>query len=114
MKKLTPKDNKEINRLRSLFPHEVSVKVHRSQDGGFYAEILTFPGSFTEADSFSELLEMLNDAVRTYFEVPLNYIGYMPTYLPSVELAQYFDEFPVRKGEDKLKLKLANREKVNR
>jgi predicted RNase H-like HicB family nuclease len=114
MKKLTAKDNKEIYRLRSLFPSEVTVRVNRSQDGGYYSEVLSFPNCFTEADTFSELVEMINDAIKTYFEVPAKYISYMPTYIFPIEMAQHLDAFPVRKREDKLKLKLINREPAHK
>lgn len=107
------KQSLEINRLRSLFPHSISIKVERSKDGGFVAEIKTFPGCITQADSFSELIEMVNDAVRTYFEVPKDYSSYMPTYLPLVKEAQRFDVFPVVETETEMHLTLpSSNEKV--
>lgn len=100
--KLTTKDKKEINKFRDLFPREIIARVHRSEDGGFSIEILTYPGCFTEAETFSELIEMINDAVRTYFEIPEKYRSYMPTYLPSLEMAQHFGIFPVIKSNEEL------------
>jgi|SRR3989344_190881 len=85
----------EIERLRSLFPASIEVSVERSQDGGFFANISTFPGCVTQADSFSELIEMVNDAVRTYFEIPEGYLPHMPTYLPPVQVVRRLDVFPV-------------------
>jgi len=96
----------KITKYRSLFPRSVAVRVGRSRDGGFCAEVKTFPGCFTQADSFSELIEMVNDAARTYFEIPQKFLPYMPTYLPPLKVAQAFDAFPVSKKETEIKLEL--------
>ncbi|MCR4328681.1 MAG: type II toxin-antitoxin system HicB family antitoxin [Patescibacteria group bacterium] len=80
MVKISKKQIVEINRLRGLFPKSIRVRVERSADGGFCAEVKTFPGCVTEANTFSELIEMVNDAVRTYFEVPERLVSYMPIY----------------------------------
>lgn len=108
MAKLTKKDIEKIIHLRGLFPPKIEVKVRRSVDGGFYAEVLNSPGCFTEADTLSELIEMVNDAMRSYFEIPQIYISYMPNYLPPIKLAQDLDVFPVFKIEKNLKLELTN------
>lgn len=112
MVKLQKKDEKEIFKLRGLFPREISVLVHRSKDGGFWAEITAFSGCLTQADTFSELIEMVNDAVRTYLGVPLKYLPYMPTYLPLLEAAKQFDAFPTFTKDKDLKLTLPNRDRA--
>ncbi|MEK7124569.1 MAG: hypothetical protein AAB877_02715 [Patescibacteria group bacterium] len=99
---------KEINRLRSLFPSQILVRVHRSDAGDFCAEVTTFPGCFTEADTFSELIEMINDAVRTYFEIPRKYFSFMPEYLPPIKMAQDFNAFPVIEKTKELKFQNVN------
>jgi len=108
------KQSLEINKLRGLFPKSVTVRVERSKDGGFHAEIKSFPGCVTEADTFSELIEMINDAVKTYFEIPEGYLPFMPTYIPPLKEAQRLDVFPIRVKETELKLELPNRETVAR
>lgn len=108
MEKLSPEATKEIYRLRSLFPKEIEVRIRRSEDGGFFAEVLTFPGVVTEADTFSELIEMVNDAVISYFEVPEKYASFVANYLPTIELAQKLGIFPVIKQEQNLKLQLVS------
>jgi len=95
MKKITKKNIKKINELRDLFPNEIIVRVHRSDNGKFCAEVITFSGCFTESDTFSGLIEMVNDAVRTYFGIPAKYLSFMPDYLASIEIAQHFNMFPV-------------------
>ena len=114
MAKLTKKENIEINRLRGLFPGVISVNVERSQDGGFFAEVKNFPGCFTEANTFSELIEMVNDAVKTYFDVPDKYLSFMPNYMPPLKQAQRLDAFPVVEKASELKLEIFHREKVAR
>ena len=108
MRNLTLRDKKEITRLRKLFPEEITVRIHRSIDGGFCAEILAYPGCFTEGDTFSELIEMINDGVMTYFEIPEKYISFMPNYLASLAMAQKFGLFPVTEMKSDLKLKFTS------
>jgi predicted RNase H-like HicB family nuclease len=105
MQKLTPKDRTKIRELRAQFPEEISVRILRSQDGGFCAEITTLPGCFTQAGTFSELIDMINDCVRTYFEIPGEYLTYMPTYLPSLKMAQTFNTFPIAAVEKEFDLR---------
>ncbi len=82
--------------------------MRRSKDGGFVAIIKTFSGCITQADSFSELIEMVNDAIRTYLEVPKKYLPFMPTYLPPLKEAQRFDVFPITATTTEVKLELPN------
>jgi predicted RNase H-like HicB family nuclease len=112
MRKLTPKDIQDVRRLRSLFPDTLNIYVRRSKDGGFYAAITSFPGCFTEADTLSELIGMVNDVVYTYFEIPQKYLSYMPSYLLPLEVAKSFGMFPVKKIDQRLMLKNIDRETV--
>ncbi len=104
MEKLTLKEKQQINKFRGLFPDKIVVRVHRSECGKFCAEIITFPGCFTEADTFSGLIEMVNDAVKTYFEIPGKYHSFMPEYLAPVEMAQAFNAFPIIRKVEELNL----------
>lgn len=100
MAKLTPKEKKEIYKFICLFPSKITVKVHHLDFGKYCAEIRNFAGCFTEADTFYELIEMVNDVVRTYFEVPPKYLPHMPEYLCPVRVAQRFKAYPanIQKG----------------
>lgn len=94
--------------MRALFPREIDAKIQRSEDGGFVAEILTFGGHlYTEAETFSELIEMVNDATLTYFEIPRRYAPFMPNYIPPLKTAQEFGIFPVFKKAKEVRLPLA-------
>ena len=105
--RLSRGDAKKIQELRSFFPNEIEVKVRRSIDGGFCAEVLTFPRVITEADTLTELIEMVNDAVLNYFEIPEKYSSFVPNYLPPLRVAQEFGVFPVVEKEKRLKMRLA-------
>lgn len=98
---------KKIKELRSKFPQSINVKVSRSEDGGFVAEILTIPGCVTEGDTLSELVEMVNDCVKTYFNVPKKFFQYIPTYLPPVSVAQKLDVFPAPKRSTEVEMKIS-------
>ncbi len=99
---------KEVYNLQSLFPKEVTVSVRRSEDGGFAAEILSYPRTFTEADTFSELIEMINDALYTYFDVPKKFVSFMPTYLPPLDSSvRDLIGLPVHMKPEKITLELA-------
>jgi predicted RNase H-like HicB family nuclease len=104
MKKTILEEKKQINTFRSLFPDKIVVKVHRSECGKFCSEIVTFPGCLTESDTFSGLIEMINDAVKTYFEIPEKYHSFMPEYLAPIDMAQAFNAFPVTRKIEELNL----------
>ena len=107
MPKLSQEEIQEIHRLRSLFPAQIEVRIRRSEDGGFVAGVVTFPGVVTESDTFSELIEMINDAVMNYFEVPEKYAPFVANYIPPLETAQEFGVFPIFEEEKHLKMQLA-------
>jgi len=96
MRKLTQKDKKEIRRLRALFPDKIEVSVARAEEGGFVAEILTYPGCYTEGETFSELLFMVNDCLYTYFNIPEKYVPHMTEYLAPMSLAERLGIAPKR------------------
>ena len=94
MAKRVDKEIQEINKLRSLFPRNILVQVTR-EDDGFVADIKMFPGCMTQADSFADLIDMVTDAVRTYFEVPEKYLPFMPSYNPPISEAKRLGAFPI-------------------
>jgi len=106
-KELTAKEKERIKALRRQYPKHIRVNVIRSVSGGFVAEVEEFPGVVTQADTLSELIEMVNDAVSTMFEVPRKFLSFMPTYLPPVKLAQQIGIFPPSKREQELTLSRA-------
>lgn len=110
MSKFTKADKKKIKELREKFPERISVKASRSKDGGFVAEITTFPGCFTQAETLSELIDMVNNCIRTYLEIPSQLCSFMPTYLPPVNIIYNLDLFPAPKKEVRLEMRLPHYE----
>jgi len=106
MVKPNKKDLEKIKDLVSLFPKVVRVKIIRSQDGGFVAEILTLRGCITEADTPSELVAMINDCVRTYLEIPEKFHPFVPEYVPEAKALHYFYRFPTKTIERNIRIKL--------
>ncbi|MEK7496849.1 MAG: hypothetical protein AAB657_03000 [Patescibacteria group bacterium] len=51
-------------------PNQINLQVQISADGWFVVTSPDLPGLVTQARSQSELIEMVNDAVLTYFDVP--------------------------------------------
>jgi hypothetical protein len=85
----------EIERLRALFPPEILVKVSHAEEGGFCAEVhIDNNVLYTDAETISELIDMINDSVRTYFEIPAGFISLMPEYIPPLEMAQQLGLMP--------------------
>ncbi len=109
---MAPQEIKEVNKLRGLFPREINVNVSRSEEGVFLARVNTLKGMFTEGKTFLELMEMINDAMRTYFEIPEKYLSYMPSYIPSMELAHFLEEFPATGKKEDVTLPLSSREAI--
>jgi predicted RNase H-like HicB family nuclease len=104
MAKMSKKDEEKIRKYRALFPGEVYVTAYRSEEGGFGAEVITFPGLITEAETFSDLISMVNDALYTYFDIPDKYVPFMPSYNPPVSVAQALTVFPVKETTKRIKL----------
>ena len=94
MAKLTLQDKKRLTALRRRFPKAIEVDVRPAEEGGFWAEVTTFPGCVTQAETFAGLIEMVNDAVATVLEVSRGDLPYVPTYIPPVKLAQRLGVFP--------------------
>ena len=105
-------DIQTIQALRASFPQELSVSIMRSEEGKFVARIDTFKGLFTEGNDFSELMEMVNDAVKTYFEVPKKFLSYMPNYIPPLQVAQRLDVFPATEVKETVVFPLSSGETV--
>lgn len=63
-------------------PSVIRVEIHRGEQEGFWAKVLDLPGCATQASSFPELIEMVNDAVLTYFEVPEKFRDHLGIYIP--------------------------------
>lgn len=88
---IMPIMKKEAQYYAKLLPQRISVKIEKDEKG-LWAKILELPHCYTQASSGSELLEMINDAVQTHFEIPEKFrkdIGY---YVPITDQHQRLEE----------------------
>mgnify|MGYP001568014801 FL=1 len=64
----------------------------RKTDEGFYAKVKELPNCYTQAATVAALVEMINDAIFTHFDVPENYRGRLGLmYLPEVKKPGFAD-----------------------
>lgn len=99
-------DTKKINKYRSLFPETIHVKVVPCGNGEYTVFIQEFSGAITQAKNLADLILMVSDCVASVLEIPNKYLRYMPSYLPSLELAQALNSFPQLKKEKEAKLSI--------
>jgi predicted RNase H-like HicB family nuclease len=50
---------------------KLKVLVHKSEDGGYWAEVPSLPGCATQGESFEELLQNLYEAIEGWLDVDL-------------------------------------------
>ncbi|MCK5059834.1 MAG: hypothetical protein KAR00_01645 [Candidatus Pacebacteria bacterium] len=73
---------KDLNFYKSLLPEQITVVVQVTEEG-LVAEIKELENCYTQADNPAELIEMVNDAVFTYLEIPDNFVKQLGiVYLP--------------------------------
>ena len=59
----------EIKRAYGI-PESLNINIRISGDGWFVVTSTDLPGLITQARNHQELVEMINDAVLSYFDVP--------------------------------------------
>ena len=47
----------------------IRVLVHVAEEGGFWADVPSLPGCFTQADSLSELKKRAKEAIEAYLGI---------------------------------------------
>ena len=67
---LYPHKNPAIVKQEYGIPESLNINVRISEDGWFIVSSPELPGLITQAKDHQELIEMINDAVLTYFDVP--------------------------------------------
>jgi predicted RNase H-like HicB family nuclease len=45
-----------------------ALLVHRAEEGGYWAEVPSLPGCYTQAETLEELLANARDAIATHIE----------------------------------------------
>jgi predicted RNase H-like HicB family nuclease len=78
----------QLKAYRAKLPDRINVSI-KNEDGGFWAKITTSDGKlsncYTQADSISELVVMINDAVQTHFDIPEKFREQVGFYVPMPE-----------------------------
>lgn len=46
----------------------VSVKIHRADEGGYWAEVPALPGCFSQGETLEEVRSNLREAIALYLE----------------------------------------------
>ncbi len=95
------KPHAKLSYYEQLLPRSVRVEVHQEEDGSFWAKVLNFTGCYTQGKNFSDLLEMVSDAIYTVHDVPEELRAFLPRYIPQEikeelerqELQNQFDKF---------------------
>ena len=86
---------KNFQYYKNLLPKKLTVKIHKTQRGDFWAKIKELPHCYTQGKDFLDLIEMVNDAVFTYFEVPKKFREKLGYYVPE----RFLEELKRRKWE---------------
>jgi len=74
---------KDLNYFKKLLPKKLTVEIHKTKEG-FWAKIKNkeFSNCYTQANSFCELIKMVNDAIYTHLDIPVKFRKKSGFYLP--------------------------------
>ena len=78
------KSEREYLEYIMLLPRTLSVDIYRAEEGGFWAKIKSLPGCNTQGEDFIDLVDMINDAIFTYFDVPQKMRSALGHYVPAL------------------------------
>ena len=67
-----------------LLPRTLAVDIYRAEEGGFWAKVKSLPGCNTQGEDFIDLVDMINDAIFTYFDVPKKMRTALGHYVPEL------------------------------
>lgn len=85
------KEEEKFIKYMMMLPSKLNVEIYRAQEGGFWAKVKNIPGCVTQGENFLELVEMINDAVFLYFDVPEKFRKFLGYYVPE-KIKQKLDE----------------------
>ena len=81
--------HKELLKYRLILPPQIEVMVHRAEEGGYWAKVLTFPGVVAQGEDLVDVIEMVNIAIFDYLEIPKKYRKYLSSYQPEVSQKEF-------------------------
>ena len=86
------KNTAKLRSYKAGLPLKVTVEIHRAENGGMWAKVKELRGCYTQADSFFELIEMVNDAIYTYLDIPPKLMSQLGYYMPQEILKKLSEE----------------------
>lgn len=89
---------KNLQFYKGLMPSQITMEIHKT-DEGFWAKVKELPNCYTEAKDFFGLVEMVNDAIYTYLEIPNKFKKTIGFYLPK----ELCDEIKKKEWENMLR-----------
>lgn len=75
------KQKKDLQFYKGLMPNQLTLDIHKTEEG-FWAKIKELPHCYTQAKDFFELIEMVNDSIYTYLDIPDKFRKLVGFYLP--------------------------------
>ena len=82
-------------------PEHLTVEIHKTEEG-LWAKVKELPHCYTQGKSFFELIQMLNDSIHTYLEIPDKFRKSAGFYLPK-EMCDALDEIKRKQWENTLR-----------
>ena len=73
---------KNLQFYKKLLPKRLTVEINKTKEDNLWAKVKELPHCYTQAKNFLELIEMINDAVYTYLEIPNKYKKKVGYYFP--------------------------------
>ncbi len=73
---------------------KIKVVVQEAEEGGFWAEVPSFPGCSTQGENFEKLLQNPNEAVEGCLAVDID----PPQMIGKIGIWKSLYEIPLRKG----------------
>ncbi len=92
---------KNLQFYKELMPGQLTLEVHKSKEG-LWAKVKELPHCYTQGKGFFELIEMVNDAIYAYLEIPNKFRKEVGFYLPK-EICDVYNEMKRKKWENTLK-----------
>jgi predicted RNase H-like HicB family nuclease len=72
---------------------KIKCLIHEAEEGGFWAEVPSLPGCFTEGETVEETLGNLREAIACYLDDPLLELIYsLPGQYRLIDTDEYLEE----------------------
>lgn len=93
------KKNHNLKFYKNKLPKTLIAYIYKTKEGGFWAKIKELPNCYSQAKNFPELMEMINDAIFTYLDIPVKFRGKIGYYVPKRILEKIKSEDEMKRRE---------------